>query len=388
MQPRSVAVVLLAAGKGERLGKSEPKAFVELVGKSLLEHAIDNALATKNLRQLIIAVPQHYLEQTLELERSLSQEGVSIRVVVGGATRQESVAEALAVLQGGIEAVLVHDSARALAPTSLFNRVAEAVIENQTSVIPVLQVSDTIKLVRESTVIDNVDRDSLARAQTPQGFLAQVLIAAHLAAAAEYTDDAALVQAFGASVMTIPGEESAMKITTPADLSLAEHFLVAQTRVGIGVDSHVFAQDSSRVLRLGCLDWEGEAGLEGHSDGDVIAHAIVDALLGAAGLGDIGSNFGVDKPQFAGAAGEVFIAGALEKLAQHSVVPVNVSVELVGDRPKLAPRREELQSRLSDLLGAPVTVAATTTDGLGFLSDGRGLGAVATALVRKVGWGR
>lgn len=145
MNPRAVAVVLLAAGRGERLRANQPKAFVELAGKSLLEHAIYRALATENLRQLIIAVPESHLSQILELENQLDSHGVDIRVVVGGATRQQSVAEALAVLAGGIETVLVHDSARALTSTDLFNRVADAVFENQVGVIPGLPVADTIK---------------------------------------------------------------------------------------------------------------------------------------------------------------------------------------------------------------------------------------------------
>lgn len=388
MEPRSVAVVLLAAGKGERLGRSEPKAFVDLAGRSLLEHAIQNSLRVRNLRQLIITVPQQYLEQTLELERKLSKESVNIRVVVGGSTRQASVAEALAVIAGGIDVVLVHDSARALAPTELFDRVADAVFENQVGVIPALKVVDSIKRVREDAVLESVDRDTLVRAQTPQGFLTKVLVAAHLSANSDYTDDAALLQAYGATVMTVEGDEQAMKITTAADLEIAQSRLHSSTKVGVGVDSHRFDETGNRELWLGLTLWEGEAGLLGHSDGDVIAHAIVDALLGAAGLGDIGSNFGVDKPEFAGASGSVFLSQTLKLLEENGYTPLNVSVELVGDKPKLAPRRQELENVLSEAIGAPVSVSATTTDGLGFLSDERGIGAVATALIRKVGWGR
>jgi len=176
MTPRAVAVVLLAAGRGERLKANQPKAFVDLAGKSLLEHAVHNALATENLHQLIIAVPQSHLEQILELENQLDANGVNIRVVVGGETRQQSVAEALAVLAGGIDTILVHDSARALTSTDLFNRVAEAVAENQIGVIPGLSVTDTIKKYRGDLVEDTVDRAQLIRAQTPQGFPADLLV--------------------------------------------------------------------------------------------------------------------------------------------------------------------------------------------------------------------
>jgi 2-C-methyl-D-erythritol 4-phosphate cytidylyltransferase/2-C-methyl-D-erythritol 2,4-cyclodiphosphate synthase len=386
MTPRAVAVVLLAAGRGERLGANQPKAFVELAGKSLLEHSIYRALATDNLRQLIIAVPESHLAQILELENQLDSQGVDIRVVVGGATRQQSVSEALAVLAGGIDIVLVHDSARALTSTNLFNRVAEAVFENQIGVIPALAVADTIKKYRGDLVEETVDRAELIRAQTPQGFPAELIVKAHVAAAADYTDDASLVQAFGGTVMMVPGEEVAMKITTAEDLETAQGYLLSGARTGIGSDSHRFSDDATKTLQLGCLEWPGHRSLEGHSDGDVIAHSVVDALLAAVGLGDIGSNFGVDRPEFSGASGEVFLRGTLELLAKYGFEPVNVSVQLIGNEPKLSPRRLELETHLGSIIGAPVSVSATTTDGLGFIGNDEGLAAIATSLVRKVGF--
>ncbi len=386
MTPRAVAVVLLAAGRGERLGADQPKAFVELAGKSLLEHAIYRALATKNLRQLIIAVPESHLAQILELENQLDSRGVDIRVVVGGATRQQSVSEALAVLAGGIDIVLVHDSARALTSTDLFNRVCDAVFENQIGVIPALPVADTIKKYRGDLVEETVDRAELIRAQTPQGFPTELLVKAHVAAQADFTDDASLVQAFGGTVMMVAGEEVAMKITTPEDLETAQGYLLSGARTGIGSDAHRFSSDPGKTLWLGALEWEGHRGLEGHSDGDVIAHSIVDALLSAAGLGDIGSNFGVDRPEYAGASGEVFLRGTLDLLTKAGLEPVNVSVQLIGNEPKLSPRRLELETHLGSIIGAPVSVSATTTDGLGFLGSDEGLAAIATSLVRKVGF--
>ena len=386
MTPRAVAVVLLAAGRGERLKATQPKAFVELAGKSLLEHSILRVLAVKNLKQLIVTVPESHLDQVLEFEKQLGDQGVDIRVVVGGETRQQSVAEALAVLTGGIEIVLVHDSARALTSTALFDRVAEAAFENQIGVIPGLPVADTIKKHRGDLVEETVDRSDLVRAQTPQGFPAELIVAAHLAAKADYTDDAALVQAFGGTVMMVPGEEQAMKITTPADLETAQGYLLSNAKTGIGTDAHRFSEDGSKVLQLGCLAWPGHRGLEGHSDGDVIAHAMVDALLSAAGLGDIGSNFGTDRAEYKNASGEVFLKATIELLKEQGLEPVNVSVQLIGNEPKLSPRRLELESHLGLIIGAPVSVAATTTDGLSFLGSGEGLAAVATSLVRKVGF--
>jgi 2-C-methyl-D-erythritol 4-phosphate cytidylyltransferase/2-C-methyl-D-erythritol 2,4-cyclodiphosphate synthase len=387
MTQRSVAVVLLAAGKGERLGAKEPKAFVELAGKSLLEHSVFRALATDNLKQLIIAVPESHLSQTLEFEKQLSNQGVDIRVVVGGATRQQSVSESLAVIAGGIDIVLVHDSARSLASSDLFNRVAQAVFENQIGVIPALHVADTIKRHKGDAIQETIERSDLVRAQTPQGFLASVLVAAHVGATQEFTDDAALIQSIGGTVMMIPGEEQAMKITTAEDFERAQTYLLAHARTGIGSDAHRYSDDKTKTLYLGGLEWPGELALEGHSDGDVIAHAIVDSLLSAANLGDIGSNFGVDRPEYSGASGEVFLKATLELLKEQSFEPVNVSVQLIGNRPKLAPRRLEVETHLGAIIGAPVSVSATTTDGMGFLGSDEGLAAVATSLVRKVGLG-
>ena len=387
MTQRSVAVVLLAAGKGERLGAKAPKAFVELAGKSLLEHSVFRALATDNLKQLIIAVPESHLTQTLEFEKQLSNQGVDIRVVVGGATRQQSVSESLAVLAGGIDIVLIHDSARSLASTDLFNRVAQAVFDNQIGVIPALHVADTIKRYKGDVIQETIERSDLVRAQTPQGFPASVLVAAHVGAAQEFTDDAALVQSIGGTVMMIEGEEQAMKITTAEDFERAQTYLLAHARTGIGSDAHRYSEDKSKTLYLGGLEWPGELALEGHSDGDVISHAIVDSLLSAANLGDIGSNFGVDRPEYSGASGEVFLKTTLELLKDQDFEPVNVSVQLIGNRPKLAPRRLEVETHLGAIIGAPVSVSATTTDGMGFLGSDEGLAAVATSLVRKVGLG-
>jgi 2-C-methyl-D-erythritol 4-phosphate cytidylyltransferase/2-C-methyl-D-erythritol 2,4-cyclodiphosphate synthase len=380
-------VVLLAAGKGERLGAKAPKAFVELAGKSLLEHSVFRALATENLKQLIIAVPESHLTQTLEFEKQLSNQGVDIRVVVGGATRQQSVSESLAVLGGGIDIVLVHDSARSLASTDLFNRVAQSVFENQIGVIPALHVADTIKRYKGDVIQETIERSDLVRAQTPQGFPASVLVAAHVGATQEFTDDAALIQSIGGTVMMIPGEEQAMKITTAEDFERAQTYLLAHARTGIGSDAHRYSEDKTKTLYLGGLEWPGELALEGHSDGDVISHAIVDSLLSAANLGDIGSNFGVDRPEYSGASGEVFLKATLELLKDQDFEPVNVSVQLIGNRPKLAPRRLEVETHLGAIIGAPVSVSATTTDGMGFLGSDEGLAAVATSLVRKVGLG-
>jgi 2-C-methyl-D-erythritol 4-phosphate cytidylyltransferase/2-C-methyl-D-erythritol 2,4-cyclodiphosphate synthase len=197
------------------------------------------------------------------------------------------------------------------------------------------------------------------------------------------------MQSLGHEVGFEAGDSTSFKITTPADVDRA-YALVAGTigneisssiRTGIGTDTHRFTDDETKPLYLGTVVWAGERGLDGHSDGDAISHAIVDALLSAAGLGDIGSNFGVDRPEFAGANGEVFLRGALELIGDAGWRVANVSVQLIGNRPKVAPNRERVELVLSDLLRAPVSLSATTTDGLGFLGNTEGVAAVATALL-------
>ena len=222
--------------------------------------------------------------------------------------------------------------------------------------------------------------------QTPQGFDRQTLIEAH-ASGKDATDDAALVEALGISVHTVNGEARALKITTPEDLSTATNLILGNkldVRTGIGVDAHEFSNDSSRKLHLAGLLWLDEVGLEGHSDGDVALHAICDALLGAASLGDLGSNFGTADPKYAGAAGSLLIKETLNKVKNAGFEISNVSVQIVGNKPKIGPRRAEAITTISNLLdGAPVSVSATTTDGLGFTGEGKGLSAIATAIIVK-----
>lgn len=382
MTIRDIAVVVVAAGRGERLGASKPKAFVDLVGKPLLTHAIENIISLPGLAHLVIAVPEAHLQEAREVVGELaSSQEFSCDVVVGGATRQASIANALSVLSDQAQIVLVHDAARALAPMSLFERVAGAVRADGLSSVPVMRVADTIKRIDGEIVKETLDRDYLRAAQTPQGFVASQLIAAYAAAKIEYTDDAALMQAAGHDVRLIEGDERAFKITTAEDLAAAQLRFESIYRSGIGTDVHRFTDDVAKPLYLGTVLWSGERGLDGHSDGDAVSHAIVDALLSAAGLGDIGSNFGVDRPEFSGANGKVFLEGALALVENAGFKVQNVAVQIIANRPKVSPHREAVEAALTIIIGAPVSLSATTTDGLGFLGNSEGVAAVATALI-------
>lgn len=384
--PRT-AIIVVAAGSGTRLGASAPKAFVGVDSRSVLRHALDGVFAAAPAQVVVVAPAGWEGDAETELREAAGERADLGRVVTGGATRQQSVAAGLSALWGDIETVLVHDAARALTPPSQIDAVAEAVTAG-VGVIPTLPVVDTLKRVVDGTVAAAVDRSELAAAQTPQGFPRAALEAAYAAAresGVEYTDDAALFAATGRPVRHIDGSERAFKITTPADLERAKHLLGSHNagagipRVGIGTDVHAFGGEGD--LWLAGLEWPGEQPLSGHSDGDAVAHAIVDALLGAAGIGDIGEHFGTAHPEYAGAHAEVFLARTRELLREAGFAVGNVSVQFQGNRPKFSPRRSEAQELLSEILGAPVSVTATTTDGLGFAGRAEGIAVTAIATV-------
>ena len=379
----SVAVVLVAAGRGERLDAGKPKALVHVAGLTLLEHALARAVGTKDLVQLVITATPGFESEFIELASPHVPETIELSVVSGGVTRQDSIAKAMEQVTESAAVILVHDAARAFTPTEVFDRVVEEVRASGCGVIPVLAVHDTVKRANANEVLETVDRTELRAAQTPQGFPAALLRDAYAKLTDEHTDDASLVQAFGARVLSVPGDRMGMKVTTRDDLILASHLIGGEQRTGIGTDTHRFSEDVSKPLFLGSIEWPGERGLDGHSDGDALSHAIVDALLSAAGLGDIGSNFGVDRAEFAGANGSVFLTETLKKLAAAGFAIINVSAQIIGNRPKVAPMREKVEQALTKLLQAPVTISATTTDGLGFLGNTEGVAVVASALIQR-----
>ena len=372
------AAIIAAAGSGERFGATLPKALISLGNRTLIEHAV--AALAPIASEIVICAPAGYEKQIQELV------GSGITVVTGGITRSDSVRAGIAALTGNNKFVLVHDAARALASTQLAQQVLAALEKGEVAVIPGLELIDTVKSVDASgRVTSTPDRASLRRVQTPQGFDLEILKKAH-ASGADATDDGALVEALGNKVLIINGEERAIKITTPADLATALSMLgtSSEFRSGVGVDAHAFAE--GRELWLAGLHWPNETGVAGHSDGDVAAHAICDALFAAAQLGDLGTNFGTDKPEYAGASGVTLLHQTLQKISAAGFVISNVSVQIIGNRPKLAGRRSEAISTLSAALGgANVSVLATTTDGMGLTGEGRGIAAIASALLIKQG---
>ena len=372
------AAIIAGAGSGHRLGADLPKALVKLLDKTLVEHAVAALAPVAEL--IIVTAPAGFEDKFKELL------GDQITVITGGVLRSDSIRIALEKIPSNYEFVLVHDAARAIASTDLAKNILSELVKGEQAVIPALDVVDTIKEVDAGGYVRSTpDRSKLRAVQTPQGFVKSVLAHAH-SSAEDATDDAALVEAIGIKVMVIAGEERALKITNKSDLTRAVQILLPNTekdiRVGIGTDAHAFSADSSRKLWLAGLLWDGEVGVDGHSDGDVAAHAICDALLSAANLGDLGSNFGVSDPKYAGASGSTLLAETLNKVNSAGFEIQNVAVQIVGNRPKIGPRRSEAIVALSKALaGAVVSVSATSTDGLGFTGEGKGLSAIATALI-------
>lgn len=333
---------------------------------------------------MVVVVPHAKLSTAKSIAaRAAGPASGYLTVVDGGETRQDSVAAGLAVLAPEIEVVLVHDAARALTPGALFDRVISAVRTGGADgggVIPALPVSDTIKRIdRKEKVVATVERRDLVHVQTPQGFPRAALDAAYASVSKEHTDDAALFQEAGGTVSIVEGEARAFKITTPWDLRRAENDLgvASGLRTGLGVDVHAY--DASAPLWLGGVYWPDEPGLAGHSDGDAVIHAICDALLSAAGLGDMGSRFGSDDPRFTGERSETFLRETLALVTGSGFAVGNLAVQVIGKRPRIAPRRSEVETVLTGLVGAPVSVSATTTDGLGFTGRGEGITAIALA---------
>ncbi len=389
-----VGIVVVAAGSGTRLGAGGPKAFVGIDGHSILRHALVGVFAAP-VAQVVIVAPAG--REGDALSEALAAAGTRrdlVSVVAGGDTRQASVAAGLDALWADVEVVLVHDAARSLTPPEVFERVIAAIDGGASGAIPVLPVIDTIKRVSGAEIVAAVDRSELAAAQTPQGFRRDVLDAAYAAAARDFTDDAALVAEAGHAVAAVAGHPLSFKITTAADLERARHLVAAPLahtaahlehapvvpRVGIGTDVHAFGGEGT--LWLAGLEWPGETPLSGHSDGDAVAHAIVDALLAAAGLGDIGTHFGTDHPEYAGAHADAFLTRTVALLGEAGWRVGNVSVQVQANRPRFAARRQEAERALSAALGgAAVSVSATTTDGLGFTGHGEGVSAFAVAVV-------
>lgn len=385
--------VLAAAGQGRRMGGGSNKAFLPLLSRPMLLRSAQALSASKKIdAMLIVAAP----EEEAEVRRILSQDDTlkPWQVVAGGSERQYSIANALKALPGGTDYVAVHDAARPLVLPESVDAVVEAAQRQRAAGLAV-PVKDTIKESDAAgCVVATPPRERLWAIQTPQVFEAALLRQAYAQAAAEGflgTDDASLVERLGVPVHLVQGQYSNLKVTTPEDLVVAEAILQQrgeerqmEWRTGMGYDVHRLVP--GRKLILGGVDIPHSLGLDGHSDADVLLHALKDALLGAAGLGDIGRHFPDTEAQYRGISSLLLLEKVQTLLEQAGWVVNNVDVTVAAQRPKLAPHIPQMVKNVAAALKVSeerINIKATTTEKLGFVGTEEGMSAYAVAMLRK-----
>ncbi len=382
-----VTAIIAAAGQGKRMGLKRNKIFVPLFHEPIIVQTV-KALANSQLidQFIIVTDPQEVLEvQALVLQCGLTK---PCRIVAGGSERQYSIANALAVAPDhGL--LLIHDGARPLIDSGTIEKVIIAAELSQAAVVGV-PVKDTVKCVKNGMVVATPDRQLLWSVQTPQVFDAKIIKLAYRQAAEQGflgTDDASLVEKLGVKVVMVEGKYENIKITTPEDITVARALFaspVAPPRIGFGYDVHAFAE--GRPLILGGVTIPYHLGLAGHSDADVLLHAIKDALLGAVGLGDIGRHFPDCDPAYKGISSLLLLGKVFNLLKERCYLVNNVDVTIVAQQPKLAPFVEQMNQNIAQKLDIEldqVNVKATTTEGLGFAGRKEGIAAYAIVSVLK-----
>jgi 2-C-methyl-D-erythritol 4-phosphate cytidylyltransferase/2-C-methyl-D-erythritol 2,4-cyclodiphosphate synthase len=387
----SVDVVVVAAGTSSRMGGVD-KLEAPLGGRPLLARTLE-ALAVAPVVERIVVVSAADRVEALRSRAWLP--AVVTAVVPGGARRQESVAAGLAALDDGggggdDRVVLIHDGARPIISQELVERVARAAASHGAA-IPVLPMAETVKRLAGDIIVETVERADLATAQTPQGFRRSVLRTAHAQldpfGPVEWTDEAALCESCTIDVHVVPGEPSNLKVTLPADLARAEAYLAGRTgpRIGLGHDSHPFGP--GRPLALGGIELPDAPRLHGHSDGDVALHALADALLGAAGLGDLGRVFPAGPATPRGIASRELVAEVVTRVAAAGYRPASADLLIVGARPRLGEYLDSMRDAIAGLLRLPaeaVNVKASTGNLAGDDGAGRGISAQAIATVEAI----
>ena len=373
--------MIAAAGTGSRMGGSVPKQYMMVDDLPVLVRTVRVFCAVSELDSIVVVCPpgdRKYCEDLIaeHLHSCTSGVGVFPRVIVreGGATRQESVWKGLSHLPEDTEYVLVHDGARPFVSTELIRRVIAALKGGADAVVPCVRPKSTIRTAEKT-----LDRGSLYEVQTPQGFRLGVLTAAEEKAQAEGfagTDEASLAERAGAAVTIVEGEYSNVKITTPEDMPVS-------MRCGNGYDVHRLV--AGRKLMLGCVEIPYEKGLLGHSDADVCAHAIADALLGAAALRDIGYHFPDTSPETEGMAGSKLLAKTAQLVRNAGFTINNIDATIVAQKPKLAPYIEAMRKATAEALNiqaGAVGIKATTEEGLGVTGSGDAISTFATATIK------
>jgi len=383
--PVAADAIVVAAGSSRRMGGTD-KLTATLAGRPVVAWALEAIAAAPEVRRIVLVVARGR-----EAEPRPWLPVKVVAVVPGGERRQASVAagfQALEALGTPAPVVLVHDGARPLVPATLVSAVAQAAAEHGAA-IPVLAIAETVRRVAGDRLGSTVDRTGLVTAQTPQGVRAEVLREAYSRFPPqddpEFTDEAALLEACRIAVHPLPGDPVNLKVTVPADLSRAEALLglAGHARMGLGTDGHPFGP--GEPLRLGGVEFPGAPRLHGHSDGDVVLHAIGDALLGAVGLGDLGRQFPADARTPRGADSAVLLGAVVDRLLAAGWRPAAIDVTVVGARPRLGGRLDDMRDRIAAILGVEASaVSVKASSGNLDGSDGAGRTISATAIATVV----
>jgi 2-C-methyl-D-erythritol 4-phosphate cytidylyltransferase/2-C-methyl-D-erythritol 2,4-cyclodiphosphate synthase len=380
----SVGVVIVAAGQGARLGGSTPKQFLDVGGQTMLERTVACFDRHGEIDEIVVVLPA---ELVSEGPSRVGPTARACRVVAGGARRQDSVRQGLGALSPAVDVVLVHDGARPFVDAGLISRVIQGVRAGG-AVIPAIHARDTVKRVLPGTEVvrETIAREEIWLAQTPQGFSRAIIeeTAALGADQAMATDDGSLAERLGYPVTVVPGSERNVKITTMDDLIAARAAVSAAPRVGTGYDLHRLVAD--RPLVLAGIVIPFERGPLGHSDGDVVCHALVDAMLGAAGAGDIGRHFPNNDPAWAGAPGLDLLGRARAIVGERGWTVASADVTVVLERPKLAPHIDAIRRALAGTLLIDVdgvSVKGKTNEGVDAVGRGEAIASHAVAVLSR-----
>jgi len=374
----TTTALIVAAGSGSRMGGPIPKQFRRLAGKPVLRWAVEALIRHPAVQHVRVVVGPGQQQ-----DAAAALEGFAVGdFIEGGAERADSVRRGLAAIEG--EAVLVHDAARPFCPPAVVDRLL-ASLEFFEGAAPVLPVGDTLARVGE-TLEEPVDRNDIGRVQTPQAFRLGALKSAYERwEGPSPTDETTVVRAAGMRVAVVEGDPALDKLTLPSDFERAEQWLAGRLspRTGMGFDVHAFSGEGP--MRLGGIEIAHDRGLAGHSDADVVLHAITDALLGAAGLGDIGEHFPPSDARWKGADSSLFLTHAVELLRAMGAVIDHIDCTVIAEAPKVGPYRAAMRDRIAEIAGLSVdrvSVKATTSEGLGFTGRREGIAAQAVASIR------
>ncbi len=380
------AAIIPAAGSGSRMGLHQPKQYALLAGVPIIVHTIRPFLTSRFVKTIVVVVPPQYLDKTKKLILDYLGENVNIEVIPGGERRQDSVLAGIRQLSADIDIVLVHDGARPMVTAELIDRCYHDCVQHG-AVIAAVPVKDTIKQIdSDNKVIQTVPRQDLWQAQTPQAVRVDLLLKCYnLFGHENVTDEASLLELGGIAVAIVEGSEENIKITRPDDLVLAEKMMnndKTDMRIGHGFDAHCFQKNRDLVLAGVKVDYS--LGLAGHSDADVLTHALCDALLGALGEGDIGKRFPDSDSQYKNISSILLLESVITLTRERGFDLINADVTVICQEPKISPYLDQMRQTLAQTCrveAGKINIKATTTEKMGYTGRMEGISCHAVVLL-------